>query len=85
MAAPNMNLTGIARKLVLDKHLDEATARLSKMLEIEFEDTVLIDTPAWIAHAVIPASFAVTGYRFIVGAIRKAMGRDDDSERGTAL
>jgi TRAP-type C4-dicarboxylate transport system permease small subunit len=54
-------------------------------LEIEFEDTVLIDTPAWIAHAVIPASFAVTGYRFIVGAIRKAMGRDDDSERGTAL
>jgi len=26
MAATNMNLTGIARKLVLDKHLDEATA-----------------------------------------------------------
>ncbi len=26
MAATNMNLTGIARKLVLDKHLDEAAA-----------------------------------------------------------
>ena len=26
MAATNMNLTGIARKLVLDNHLDEATA-----------------------------------------------------------
>jgi type IV pilus assembly protein PilB len=26
MAATNMNLTGIARKLVMDKHLDEATA-----------------------------------------------------------
>ena len=26
MAATNMNLTGIARKLVMDNHLDEATA-----------------------------------------------------------
>ena len=26
MAASNMNLTGIARKLVLDNHLDEAAA-----------------------------------------------------------
>lgn len=26
MAATNMNLTGIARKLVMDEHLDEATA-----------------------------------------------------------
>ncbi len=26
MAATNMNLTGIARKLVLDEHLDQATA-----------------------------------------------------------
>ena len=54
-------------------------------LEIEFEDTVLIDTPAWIAHAVIPVSFAVSGYRFMVGAVRKAMGRDDDGARGAAL
>jgi TRAP-type C4-dicarboxylate transport system permease small subunit len=54
-------------------------------LEIEFEDTVLIDTPAWIVHAIIPVSFAVTGYRFVVGAVRKALGRDDDKEQGVVL
>lgn len=54
-------------------------------LEIEFEDTVLIDTPAWIVHAVIPASFAVMSYRFVIGAIRKAIGRDEDEEAGSAL
>ena len=54
-------------------------------LEIEFEDTVLIDTPAWIAHAVVPASFAVMGYRFIIGAVRKAVGRDEDDGAGAAL
>ena len=54
-------------------------------LEIEFEDTVLIDTPAWIAHGVIPASFALMAYRFVVGALRKALGRDEDEEPGVAL
>ncbi len=37
-------------------------------LEIEFEETVLIDTPAWIAHAVVPAAFALLSYRFLLGA-----------------
>jgi C4-dicarboxylate transporter DctQ subunit len=37
-------------------------------LEIEFEETVLIDTPAWIAHVVVPAAFALLSYRFLVGA-----------------
>jgi TRAP-type C4-dicarboxylate transport system permease small subunit len=50
-------------------------------LEIEFEDTVLIDTPAWIAHVVIPVSFAIAGYRFVVGAIKKAAGIDDHGEQ----
>ena len=40
MAATNMNLTGIARKLVLDKHLDQATAieavQSAKKAEIPF-------------------------------------------------
>ena len=54
-------------------------------LEIEFEDTVLIDTPAWIVHAVIPASFAVMSYRFVIGALRKALGRDEEEERGSVL
>ena len=35
-------------------------------LEIEFEDTVLIDTPAWIAHVVLPLAFALISYRFLV-------------------
>lgn len=35
-------------------------------LEIEFEDTVLIDVPAWLAHAIVPLSFALVAYRFLV-------------------
>lgn len=46
-------------------------------LEIEYEDKVLIDTPAWVAHIVIPASFALMAYRFVVGAVRKAVGSDE--------
>jgi len=45
-------------------------------LEIEFEDTVLIDSPAWVAHSIVPIAFALTGYRFVVSAIRSAFGRD---------
>ena len=36
------------------------------LLEIEFEDKVLIDTPAWIAHLIVPLAFAVISYRFAV-------------------
>jgi TRAP-type C4-dicarboxylate transport system permease small subunit len=54
-------------------------------IEIEFEDTVLIDTPAWLAHAVIPASFAVMAYRFVVGAIGKVLGPDDAEQPGAVL
>lgn len=36
------------------------------LLEIEFQDTVLIDTPAWIAHLVVPLAFALIAYRFAV-------------------
>ena len=35
-------------------------------LEIEFEDQVLIDTPAWIAHIIVPLAFALVSYRFLV-------------------
>lgn len=35
-------------------------------LEIEFEDTVLVDTPAWLAHIVVPIGFALLSYRFFV-------------------
>ena len=40
-------------------------------LEIEFEDVVLVNTPAWIAHSVIPAAFLLISYRFIILAVKK--------------
>ena len=43
-------------------------------LEIEFEDTVLVNTPAWIAHVVIPIGFAVFGYRFLVSVVKRLVG-----------
>ena len=41
-------------------------------IEIEYEDTVLVDTPAWMAHAIMPAAFALIAYRFVVSSIRQA-------------
>jgi TRAP-type C4-dicarboxylate transport system permease small subunit len=35
-------------------------------LEIEFEDTVLVDIPAWLAHIVVPVGFALLSYRFLI-------------------
>jgi len=40
-------------------------------IEIEYDDTVLIDTPAWIAHSIMPAAFALMAYRFLIGALRQ--------------
>jgi len=41
-------------------------------IEIEYEDTVLVNTPAWIAHSVMPAAFALISYRFLVSALSQA-------------
>ena len=35
-------------------------------LVVEFEDTVLVDLPAWIAYALLPISFVLMCYRFIL-------------------
>lgn len=51
-------------------------------LEIEFGDTVLIDTPAWVAHAVVPFGFAVTSYRFLVGSLKKLLGAGETAAQG---
>ena len=40
-------------------------------LEIEFEDTVLLNVPAWMAHGIVPAAFALMSYRFVVSVIRE--------------
>jgi len=37
-------------------------------LVIEFEDTVLIDVPAWVAYALLPLSFVLMCYRFILSS-----------------
>ena len=35
-------------------------------LEIEWQETVLGDVPAWVAHAVVPVAFLLIAYRFFV-------------------
>ncbi len=42
-------------------------------LEIEFEDSVLLDTPAWIAHIIVPLAFALVSYRFVVLALTRVV------------
>ena len=37
-------------------------------LTIEFEDTVLVDLPAWIAYGLLPLSFALMSYRFLLSS-----------------
>ena len=52
-------------------------------LEMEFQDTVLIDTPAWIAHIVVPVAFGLLSYRFLVGvgqgALKLYKGDEDET------
>lgn len=41
-------------------------------VEIEYEDTVLVDLPAWIAHSIMPAAFALIAYRFLIESLKRA-------------
>lgn len=54
-------------------------------LELEFGDTVLTGVPAWIVHSVVPVAFALTGYRFVVGAVKRALGLDLNVDEGRVL
>ena len=40
-------------------------------LEIEFADTVLIDTQAWHVHLIVPLAFGLICYRFLVLVARQ--------------
>lgn len=40
-------------------------------IEIEYDVKVLVDTPAWIAHSIMPAAFALMAYRFLIGALKQ--------------
>lgn len=44
-------------------------------LEIEFEDQVLVDTPAWIVHVIVPLGFALISYRFACLAVGRLIVR----------
>ena len=52
-------------------------------LEMEWQDTVLIDIPSWIVHAIVPVAFGLLSYRFLVGvgkeAIRLYHGETEDA------
>jgi len=36
-------------------------------IEIEYDDRVLLDTPAWIAHSIRAVAFALMAYQFFIG------------------
>jgi len=40
-------------------------------IEIEYEDKLLVDTPAWIAHSIMPAAFGLMAYQFVIGALKQ--------------
>lgn len=42
-------------------------------LTIEFEETVLIDVPAWIAYGLLPLSFVLMCYRFALMSVSHVM------------
>lgn len=53
-------------------------------LEMEWEETVLIDTPAWIIHLIMPVAFALLSYRFLVGVGKGAatLALGEEAEAG---
>ena len=53
-------------------------------VEIEYEVTVLIDTPAWLAHSVLPLAFALVSFRFGVAALSDLHGAISGSAAGNA-
>ena len=54
--------------------------RYVRLIDIEFEETVLIDTPAWIAHAIVPLAFLLISYRFVVLVLWQLVGIFSDEE-----
>ncbi len=53
-------------------------------IEIEYGDEVLVHTPAWIAHSIMPAAFGLMAYQFLIGALREVgdlvFGKAGDAE-----
>lgn len=40
-------------------------------IDIEYEVTVMVDTPAWIAHSIMPVAFALISYRFLISTLQQ--------------
>lgn len=53
-------------------------------LTLEFDDTVLIDTPAWMVQGVLPVAFVLMSYHFAVDFVRNVTGliRDRRGRQG---
>lgn len=52
-------------------------------LTIEFEDSLLVDFPAWIAYSLLPLSFALMSYRFVLscgGEVVRVFRPDEAAE-----
>lgn len=52
-------------------------------LTIEFEDSILVDFPAWIAYSLLPLSFVLMSYRFALSCgsdVLKAFQPETSSE-----
>lgn len=43
-------------------------------VEIEYQDTVLVNIPAWIAHSILPAAFLLISFRFVVLVVKQVGG-----------
>ena len=54
--------------------------RYVRLIDIEFEKTILIDTPAWIAHAIVPLAFLLISYRFVVLVLWQLVGIFSEEE-----
>lgn len=54
--------------------------RYVRLIDIEFGETILIDTPAWIAHAIVPLAFLLISYRFVVLVLWQLFGMISDEE-----
>lgn len=50
-------------------------------LEIEWQDTVLLDTPAWLAHLIVPLAFALVAWRFLVLVITGIVVPEEDDDQ----
>lgn len=40
-------------------------------IEFEYQDSVLVDFPAWLAHAILPLAFVLMSYRFTLSSIKR--------------